>query len=33
MSKKNWKKIIGGLYKARQIEMLDDGIRAMDEGD
>lgn len=33
MSKKNWKKIIGNLYKRRAIELFEDGIRATDEGD
>lgn len=31
MSKKAFKRAVGGLYKARRIELLDDGIRLLDE--
>lgn len=33
MSKKSWKKLIGGLYKNQRIEILSDGIRLVEEGD
>ncbi|MCC7299017.1 MAG: GntR family transcriptional regulator [Bacteroidia bacterium] len=33
MSKKNWKKIIGNLYKKRAIEMFDEGIRIVQHED
>jgi predicted RNA-binding protein (virulence factor B family) len=33
MSKKNWKKLIGTLYKNQRIEILPDGIQLIAEGD
>lgn len=33
MSKKNWKKIIGNLYKSRAIELFENGIRVNNDGD
>lgn len=33
MSKKNWKKLIGGLYKDGIIAILPDGIQLLEEGD
>jgi len=33
MSKKNWKKLVGHLYKKRKLQLFENGIRLVEEGD